>query len=284
MAFPGDIELGAGAEQEAASRLGLAVEAARAAGAVTLRYFQGDKLGTVAKDDGSPVTEADREAERTLRAAIESAYPDDAVLGEEFGEKDGAGDACRWVLDPIDGTVSFVHGVPLYGVLVGVFRGATPLAGVVHMPALGETVYAAAGGGAWWVPGPGREPREASLSSVDRLADAMVVTTGLEYFRQAGVGGLFGELADRCGRVRGWSDCYAHLLLATGRCEAVVEPVIKPWDVGPMPAILGELGGVITDWSGEHRIDGGRAIASNARVHGELLELVRPAAVGSRGA
>ncbi|MEQ9095956.1 MAG: inositol monophosphatase family protein [Phycisphaerales bacterium] len=276
------VELKDGVAPEIRTRLELALEAARAAGGVTLRSFQSGDLGTRRKDDGSPVTRADTEAEQTLRAAIEEAFPDDAIVGEEFGETQGRGggagegtDAFRWVLDPIDGTVSFVHGVPLYGVLIGIFQGQSPVAGVIHIPALSETVYAALDGGAWWIPGPGQDARPGRLSTIDRLDEAMVLTTGLEYFVQMGTEEVFGRLSERCARIRGWSDCYAHVLLATGRCEAVVEPTIKIWDVAPLPAILGELGGVVSDWHGEHDLISGHALASNGRVHGELLELVR---------
>lgn len=258
-------------------RLELALEAARAAGGVTLQFFQGDQLGTIDKADGSPVTEADKGAERVLRAAIEEAFPQDAILGEEFGDTPGAGgeSGYRWILDPIDGTVSFIHGVPLYGTLVGVYKGHTPIAGVVHMPALSETVYAAHGGGAWWIPGPGQDARPAGLSATSDLSAATLATTGLEYFHQAGAPEAYVRVAAACKRLRGWSDCYAHVLLATGRCDGVIEPVIKPWDIAPMACILAELGGHLTDWQGVPRIDGGRAIATNTHLRDALLDVLR---------
>lgn len=272
------VDLKDGVAHEVRVRLELALEAARAAGGVTLRYFQSDDLGERRKDDGSPVTNADTEAEQTLRAAIEDAFPGDAIVGEELGETPGEGGGTseyRWVLDPIDGTVSFVHGVPLYGVLIGIFQGDSPVAGVIHIPALAETVYGALDGGAWWIPGAGQDARPARVSKIDRLDEAMVLTTGLEYFVQMGTEAVFGRLSERCKRVRGWSDCYAHVLLATGRCDAVVEPTIKIWDVAPLPAILGELGGVVSDWHGEHDLVSGHAIATNGHVHGQLLDVVR---------
>jgi len=263
----------ANVDREVRQRLELALEAARAAGGVTLQFFQGDQLGTMSKDDGSPVTEADKGAERVLREAIHEAFPDDAILGEEYGE--AAGDSgYRWILDPIDGTVSFVHGVPQYGTLVGVYRGDTPIAGVVHMPALSETVYAAKDGGAWWIPGPGQDARPALLSDTRQLAEAMLVTTAFEYFEQAGIPEAFARLSGACKHVRGWSDCYAHVLLASGRCDAVVEPVIRPWDISPMACILGELGGHLTDWQGTPRIDGGHAIATNAHLKDAVLSVL----------
>lgn len=261
-------------DRQVMARLELALEAARAAGGVTLQYFQGDQLGTIRKADGSPVTEADTGAERVLRAAIEEAFPEDAILGEEFGESEGKGSgpaAYRWILDPIDGTVSFVHGVPLYGTLVGVYKGDQPVVGVVHIPALSETVYAARGGGAWWIPGPAQDARPAGLSDTTDLAEAMLVTTSLEYFEPGSGAAVYANLRAACKRMRGWSDCYAHVLLATGRCDAVVEPTIKPWDIAPMACILGELGGHLVDWKGQARIDGGDAILTNAHLKDAVL-------------
>ena len=252
------------------ARLELALEAARAAGGVTLQFFQGDQLGTVTKGDGSPVTEADKGAERVLRAAIEEAFPSDAIVGEEYGEK--AGDSgYRWILDPIDGTVSFVHGVPLYGTLVGVYKGDEPVVGVVHMPALSETVFAARGGGAWWIPGPGQDARPARLSDTSDLAESMLVTTSLEYFDPGSGAAVYARLREACKRMRGWSDSYAHVLLATGRCDAVIEPTIKPWDIAPMACILGELGGHMVDWQGAARLDGGNAVLTNAHLRDAVL-------------
>lgn len=254
-------------------RLELALEAARAAGGVTLQFFQGDQLGTVTKGDGSPVTEADKGAERVLREAIGESFPDDAILGEEYGEASGES-GYRWILDPIDGTVSFVQGVPLYGTLVGVYKGDDPVVGVVHMPALAETVYAARNGGAWWIPGAAQDARPASLTETSDIADALLVTTALEYFDPQTGEDVYTRLARACKRTRGWSDCYAHVLLATGRCDVVVEPTIKPWDIAPMACILGELGGHLVDWEGVPRLDGGDAIATNAHLKDAVLSVL----------
>lgn len=264
----------ANVDREVMQRLELALEAARAAGGVTLQYFQGDQLGTVSKADGSPVTEADKGAERVLRVAIEEAFPEDAIIGEEFGEKDGDS-GYRWILDPIDGTVSFVQGVPLYGTLVGVYKDDEPVVGVVHMPALSETVYAAKGGGAWWIPGVGQDALPAGLTNTSNLADALLVTTALEYFDPATGGDVYARLTRACKRTRGWSDCYAHVLLATGRCDVVVEPTINPWDIAPMACILAELGGHLVDWTGASRIDGGNAILTNAHLKDAVLDTLR---------
>src|SRR5262249_25088873 len=144
-------------------------------GDITLRYFQTTHFKVDTKRDGSPVTTADREAEEHLRGAIAAAFPADSILGEEFGLKEGSS-GFKWLLDPIDGTASFVCGVPLYGVLIGIEHDGRVAAGVIHMPALDETVYAARGSGAWHVVRKG-DPAPARVSRVAALSQAVVCTT-----------------------------------------------------------------------------------------------------------
>lgn len=268
----------AGAQPDAAAvaaRLQGAIEFARDAGGLTLRSFGGQGLDVERKRDGSEVTAADRQAEQRLRALIAEAFPGDGVLGEEFGETRSQS-GWRWVLDPIDGTTSFVHGVPLYGTLIACEHGGRTLAGVIHMPALGETVYASAGAGAWHVPAGGGQPRRARVSSVATIAEAMMCTTSFGYFRQAGLADAMGPLFERFGRTRGWSDCYAHVLCATGRIDAVVEPVLNPWDIAPMQVIYAEAGGRTSDWAGRPGAYNPNGIATNGLIHEELLGLLRP--------
>lgn len=256
------------------SRLELAIEAAREAGAITLRYFRSAGFSTEQKGDGSPVTTADREAEAAIRSLIQGRFADDAILGEEHGETPGTS-GFRWILDPIDGTISFVHGVPLFGTLIGVERvgqagGATRAEiGVIHMPVLGETVYAASGLGAWYLVNGERRP--ARVSSTGSLANALVCTTSHEYWKRKGREDLLLPLSRACLRTRGWSDCYAHLLVATGRADAVVEPGVHPWDVAATIPIIREAGGRCTDWRGVETSHGGNNIASNGRIHEELV-------------
>jgi histidinol phosphatase-like enzyme (inositol monophosphatase family) len=265
----------AAAASEVATRLDAAIGFAREGGAVTLRYFGTTRFKVETKRDGSEVTTADRETEQCLRALIERAFPEDGILGEEFGEKPSAS-GWRWVLDPIDGTASFVHGVPLYGTLVACEFAGQTRAGVIHMPALGEMVYAGQGGGAWHVASEGAEPVPARVSGVADLGDAMLCTTSFGYYRQAGSEAALGALFDRCGKTRGWSDCYAHVLCATGRIEAVVEPVLYPWDIAPMQVIYAEAGGRTTDWAGRPGAYHPTGVSTNGLVHGALLDLLRP--------
>ena len=256
-------------------RLDAALEFARAAGELTLGFFGGSGFEVSTKRDGSQVTTADRGAETLLRERIEAAFPDDGILGEEFSEK-VSGNGWRWVLDPIDGTVSFVHGVPLYGTLVACeFDGQTRV-GVIHMPALGETVHASTGRGAWHVSRPGAEPMRARVSGTGDIGKAMMCTTSSGYFQQAGTEASLGDLYSRFGNTRGWSDCYAHVLCATGRIDAVVEPMLHPWDIAPMQVIYPEAGGRITDWRGRCGSHHPTAVATNGRFHDELVALLAP--------
>lgn len=256
-----------------AHRLEAALAFAQEAGALTLRYFGGSDFETEYKHDDTHVTTADRGAEQLLRERIGVSFPDDGVLGEEFGESESRS-GWRWVLDPIDGTFSFVHGVPLYGTLVACeFEGET-LAGVIHMPALGETVYASSGEGAWHIPVSGAKPDRARVSGAESLAGATLCTTSHDYFRRAGLEEAMAVLHGQGMHTRGWSDCYAHLLCATGRIDAVVEPVLHPWDIAPMQVIYPEAGGAVSDWRGRHGSQHQTGVAGTERVHRELVGLL----------
>ena len=254
-------------------RVALLLELAERAGTVALRHFQSASLAVESKSDASPVTEADREIESLLRATIAADFPDDAILGEEHGEQSGRS-GWRWVIDPIDGTVSFAAGVPLFGTLIGLEHRDRIVAGICAMPALGERVWAAEGHGAWWerasADGTRRRTR-AAVRPCARLSDALVCTTGLEYFERAQATDALVRVARASGRMRGWSDCYGGMLVATGRAEAWIDPVMNPWDSGPFPVILSEAGGVFTDWRGRSDIRGGSAVACHAELHAELL-------------
>lgn len=245
---------------------------AREAGALTLEYFRSRDFDTERKSDGSDVTRADREAEAFLVEQIAAAHPEDAILGEEHGERAGTS-GYRWVLDPIDGTKSFVHGVPLYGTLVAVEHEGVPVAGVIEMPALDERIYAETGGGAWHVTGES-EPVAARVSSTASLSDALICMTAIDYFTMVDRTRDYEALAESAGFSRGWSDCYAHLLVATGRADAVVEPIVSRWDVAPMLPIITEAGGCYTCFAGTPDVGAGNAIASNGPVHEALRAIV----------
>jgi histidinol-phosphatase len=259
------------------TRLDLALSLARQAGELVMRHFQRLTAPQIErKRDGSHVTIADREAERLIREAVASTFPGDALLGEELGasgESAGTPPEFRWIVDPIDGTASFVHGVPLFGTLIGVERDGVPVVGVIHMPALGETVHASRSGGAWWTR-PGERPVRTRVSTASRLADALVLTTSTDYFRATGTMDAFVRLSGAARSVRGWSDCYAHLLVATGRADAAVEPKVNPWDVAPLGIIFPEAGGTHTDWLGEPTIHSPCSIATSPSLLPELVQML----------
>lgn len=237
------------------------------AGKITLRHFQSE-LAVDQKADESPVTVADREAEAFLRAAIAARYPGHAVLGEEEGLSGDSSATYRWVLDPIDGTRSFIRGVPLYGVMVGLLREGEPVAGVVNMPALGEIVYAARSHGCWW------NGRPCRASAVSTLRESLVVATVATGYEQYGKGDAFARVLAEAGIFRTWGDCYGHLLVATGRAEAALDPVMNVWDAAALFPILAEAGGTYTDWRGTPTIEGGEGLSTNGHVLSRLLTLI----------
>ncbi|MHC4410415.1 MAG: inositol monophosphatase family protein [Planctomycetota bacterium] len=253
--------------------LNFAVEIARAAGRRTLDFFGRADLRVERKADRTPVTEADRAAETLLRERIESAFPEDGIVGEEFGVKEGTSGR-RWILDPIDGTKSFERAVPLYGTLVALESGGEVSVGVIHMPALREEVHALAGGGATWVTGigtPEQSSRPASVSSVADPDAACFCATSLRGFELAGVPGAMDRLQKCIAQMRGWGDCYGHLLVATGRVEIMVDPMLAIWDAAPLKVVVEEAGGRFTDRSGRATHLGEAGISSHGPFHDVVL-------------
>lgn len=263
------------------ARVSLMRQLATEAGHVAMHHFRRGDLDVTAKADASPVTEADLEVESLLRSRILGAFPQDGILGEEHGAHAGTS-GFRWVIDPIDGTVSFAAGVPLFGTLIAIERVAASaeevVAGICAMPALGESTWAAKGHGAWWERADARGAvhcTPARVRAAVRLDEALVCTSGLEYFTHAGRVDALVAVSRAARRVRGWSDCYGGMLVATGRADAWFDPVMHPWDCGPFPVIFAEAGGVFTDWSGAPGIRGRSALAAAPGLHAELLSVVR---------
>jgi histidinol-phosphatase len=254
-------------------RLALAVKIATDAGRHTLTYFRQAELQVDRKADKSPVTIADREAELLLRERIAAAFPDDAILGEEFPERVGTS-GCRWILDPIDGTKSFIHGVPLYGTLVGIEQDGRSLAGVIYMPACDEMVFAEKDGGAWHRIGH-EQARRAQVSKCPTLADGLFVTSEVANFVSRDSASAYSRLEQAAGLSRTWGDCFGYLLVATGRALVMVDPIMNVWDAGAVQPIIEEAGGQFTDWKGEATIHHGEGIATNGLVHEEVLRLLR---------
>ncbi len=244
------------------SLLEFAVDLAWKAGRMTLAYFQ-TRVASETKPDSSPVTAADRETERFLREEIRRRFPDDGIVGEEFGV-DSPDARRRWILDPIDGTRSFIRGVPLYGVLIAAETDEDTELGVLYFPALDEMVYAARGLGCWW------NGRRARVSEVGSLEDSGVLLTDGQW---PGADG-WEKLRSRAGCVRTWGDCYGHALVATGRAEVMVDPVMSVWDSAALRPVIEEAGGVFTDWGGKATHRGGSAVSTNRALADEVRQLL----------
>jgi histidinol-phosphatase len=243
-----------------------AVAIARSAGDITLKYFR-KRPETSTKTDGSYVTIADREAEAYLRRQIAERFPDDGIVGEEEGESPG-GSGRRWIVDPIDGTFAFVHGVPFYGVLIGLEIDGEASVGAINIPALGEIVSAAKGSGCFL------NGEAARVSNTGRLEDALLLATDFSSCERYGFGRACEQLQRRAKTSRTWGDCYGYVLVATGRADVMFDPVMNLWDCAALLPIVEEAGGTFTDWRGAPRIDGGNAIATNGLLFDEVMSLV----------
>ncbi len=247
--------------------LEFAVDLAEKAGEITLRYFQG-RFAVETKADASPVTVADREAETYIRQAIESRFPSDGIVGEEFGEARPEARR-RWIIDPIDGTYSFVRGVPLFGVLIGLERQDEPVVGVIRLPALDETVAAARGEGCYW------RGRRTRVSDTSGLGGALCLATELRPEDDPARAAALGRLVTAVGAARTWGDCYGYALVATGRADVMVDPAMHVWDCAALLPVIEEAGGRFTDWRGERTIRGADAVASNGLLHDGVLALLK---------
>lgn len=253
-------------------RLQLALTAARTAGQITLEYFRRSDLVVDRKADDSPVTQADRRAEQCLRELIAAEFPADAIVGEEFPERPGSS-GYRWIIDPIDGTKSFIHGVPLYGTLIGVDYDGQSVLGLIRIPALDECVYAAAGGGAWYVQA-AEAPRPAHVSARPTLAEGLFLTSETANFDRVGRRDAYDRLQAAARLTRSWGDCYGYLMVATGRAEVMIDPIVSVWDLAALLPIIEAAGGTFCDWQGRRTIHSGQAVATNGHVQAEVMAIL----------
>ncbi len=257
------------------SRLEYAVAIAREAGELTLTHFRSRGLAVERKGDGSPVTVADKGAEELLRKRIAEQFPADAIIGEEFGETPGTS-SFKWILDPIDGTKSFVSGVPLYTTLVAVMQHDEPFLGVIFAPAVNEMLYAARGQGCWHIINRGK-PQVARVSNVGRLSEAVFVTTCVRSYtvdRKKDGRQAFDRLTAACRVSRTWGDAFGYMLVATGRAEIMVDPVVNLWDAAALLPIIQEAGGQFFDWQGVATVHSGEAVATNAALAKEVQDIL----------
>ena len=246
--------------------LEFSVEIARTAGDITLKYFR-RQPETHKKADGSFVTIADREAEAFLRQAILKRFPDDGVVGEEEGERSGSSGR-RWIIDPIDGTFAYVHGVPLFGVLIGLEVEGDYSLGVINIPALEEMVYAAKGVGCFSNGTPAR------VSATANLEDALLLCTDFPACARYGFGAAANAFQQRAKTSRTWGDCYGYVLVATGRADVMLDPIMNLWDCAALLPIMEEAGGTFTDWRGKRTAAAGNAVATNGVLFNEVMSVI----------
>jgi len=246
--------------------LDFTVSLAYRAGRVTLGYFN-TGLRPDFKADDTPVTAADRAAEEFIRLEIEKRYPGHDILGEEFGGSGEGGSDFRWIIDPIDGTKSFLRGVPLYAVLIGLEHEGRIITGAAYCPPLDEMVCAGEGLGAWW------NGRRARVSEVGSLSQACLCFTSPGNFQRRDPA-LWARLVASADMLRGWSDAYGNMAAATGRAEACLDPYMDIWDCGPFPVIFREAGGFFGSWQGEEGHTFGEALACNAALQPELVRIL----------
>ena len=248
-------------------RLETAIRAAKAGGEIALRYFRSG-VDVEYKGDSSPVTQADRECEQRIIEVLRSAFPDHGILGEELGERDGAG--ARWIVDPIDGTKNFIRGIPYFASLIALEEDGEVTTGVIYAPAVDDLLYAQRGQGAFDANG------RLQVSDVDTLDAGTVVFGGLKAFRKRGLWAGFGDLVESSLRQRGFGDYFGHTFIARGQADAMVELDLKPWDVAPLKILIEEAGGRFSDLTGNATIYGNAAVTSNGKVHDEVLRLMQP--------
>ena len=244
---------------ERRTRYEAAVEAANQGGAIAHKIFNGE-FEVEIKPDQSPVTIADKNAESHIRGYLKRHFPNDGFLGEEFGDEPGTS-GFRWIIDPIDGTKSFIRKIPLWGTLVGLEDRGELVAGVAAMPTMNQTYHALRGHGAY------RDETRIRVSDVATLADAHLCYSSVSWFTQAGKERGFLDLANVVSRSRGFGDFYGFCLVAQGSFDAMIDTGVHAWDIAALIPIVEEAGGRMTDW--DDRIDLNRpdTLATNGKLH-----------------
>ncbi len=260
---------------EVSSRLHFALQMATAASELILKHYQIDGLLVEAKLDDSPVTVADRGAELLIRKMLAESFPQDGILGEEFGSVSSR-NGYRWILDPIDGTKPFVHGVPLFGTLIGIESDARMVAGVCRFPALNEVVFAAEGQGCWWQIRD-QSPRQTKVSGITSLSEARMMFTEPTHWTTTGRFDSIVAVMNQVKVARGWGDCFGHAMVATGRAEIAIDPLMSPWDIAALIPILREAGGTCTDWKGAETVTGGDGVSVVPALRDAVLSVLKNA-------
>jgi histidinol-phosphatase len=251
-----------------ADDLALALELADLADSITLRRYRAEDLVIDTKPDLTPVTEADRAVEEAVRARLADSRPDDAVVGEEYGSSTASPSGRRWIVDPIDGTKSYVRGMPTWATLIALSIQNEITLGVVSAPAIPRRWWAQQGAGAF------ADGRRIQVSSVPQLADAQLIWSGIEDWDAVGRLDSLLELGRRCWRTRGVGDAWQYMLVAEGAAEIALDPAVSLWDLAAPQVIVEEAGGRFTDLGGARRANGGSGLATNGLVHEAALAIV----------
>jgi histidinol-phosphatase len=253
------------------AQLKLALELADVADEITMERFRAHDLQVDTKPDLTPVTEADQAVERAVREHLALAAHDHAVLGEEYGTRGDEDAAFRWIIDPIDGTKSYVRGVPVWATLLALEFERELVVGVVSAPALHTRWWGARGQGAF------RDGESIHVSGVSDLADAQIsfAWDTSDRFRAEGIGDRMLALAHRCWRTRGLGDFWQHMLVAEGAFDIAIDPIVSLWDVAALVPVLQEAGAEWSTLAGAQDADGGSFVCTNARLHDQVLEALR---------
>ena len=258
--------------------LQIALKTAELAQANILKYFQND-VGVEWKADNTPVTIADKGTEEIARNFWAKETPGFGVIGEEFGIESPDAEY-QWVIDPIDGTKSFIHGVPLFGTLIALYRKNVPVCSVIRIPAMNTAVWAVNGGGAFL------DGRPVRCSKIENIKDALVLSGTVNTMEDKGFGEGFTKLRRSARLHRGWGDCYGYYLVAAGRAEVMVDPVVSLWDIAPFPLLFAEAGGKFSTIDGKTELfdasgkpvapiyEGYTSMASNGLIHDEVAKIM----------
>jgi histidinol-phosphatase len=254
--------------------LSLALAAAANADLISMARFRQSDLHVEQKADSTPVTDADRAVEDSIRQTIRSARPDDQILGEERGHSGGSSGSREWVIDPIDGTAGFSRGLPIWATLIALTVDGIPQVGVVSAPALGQRWWAAKGSGAW-TRRTGGSPEPLGVSSTDALSDAIVSYNNLPGWMEAGRQAQLLTLVSRCWRAKAIGDFWPYMLVAEGSVDIAGEWDLQPYDMAALWPIVEEAGGRFSALTGEPSIALGSALATNGLLHDEVVTIVR---------
>jgi myo-inositol-1(or 4)-monophosphatase len=241
---------------------------AKASGELISKYYRGD-YDVDLKSDESPVTVADRQAEQQMRAMIAQAYPCHGVLGEEFGHHQPDAEY-QWVLDPIDGTKSFIAHSYLFGTLIALLRRGRPILGVIHQPIIGD--FLLGDGDSAWLNG-----KRVQVRPCQRIEDAWLIGTEHWNIHRYQNGSAFDALSQRVKQYRSWGDCHGYYIVAVGGADIMLDPIMNTWDLMALVPIIQGAGGRITDWQGNNILnDANSSVATAGVIHDQVIAALNP--------